>query len=68
MEVDECSSQLEALEDVVIGIQSSLHSIEMFTRNVGKVQRGSQENEEIVSTIKGLTATAKSLEKKLQSL
>jgi len=51
----------------VIGIQSSLRSIETFARNVGELKRGSQQNEEMVSAIKGLTATAKLLKEKLQS-
>ena len=35
----EDSSRLEAVEDAVIGIQTSLRSIEAFTRNLSELQR-----------------------------
>ena len=63
----EDSSRLEAVEDAVIGIQTSLRSIEAFTRNLSELQRGSQGNEEMISAIRELTAKTKSIEDKLGS-
>ena len=58
------SSQLEAVEDAVMAMQRSNHSIESFARNM----QGSSQVEEMSVAVKGFLGKMQSLEDTFRSL
>jgi len=57
------ASRLEAVEDAVMAMQRSIHSIESFARNM----QGSSQVEEMAAAVKGLMGKVQSLEDTFRS-